>query len=167
MNIFTYRQADLNDLPSLKSVAVEAWSPYAEKFDPEFRSEFLADLSNDTLYTGLLKKSSCIVCESNSETVGIAFLIPGGNPTAIYESGWSYIRFVSVVPAYQGKGIGRELTKRCIDLARSNGERIVALHTSELMHKARHIYESLGFVVLKELPKRMGKRYWLYLLKLE
>lgn len=30
------------------------------------------------------------------------------------------------------------------------------------MDAARHIYESLGFQVLKEIDQQLGKRYWLY-----
>lgn len=55
----------------------------------------------------------------------------------------------------------------CIDAARKNGEKIVTLHTSEIMDKARHLYEGLGFTILKEIDKRLGKRYWLYKLDLK
>jgi uncharacterized protein (DUF1810 family) len=34
------------------------------------------------------------------------------------------------------------------------------------MDAARHIYESLGFTILKEIPNRFGKRYWLYTLNI-
>jgi hypothetical protein len=34
------------------------------------------------------------------------------------------------------------------------------------MDTARHIYESVGFKVLKEIDQRLGKRYWLYKLDL-
>jgi len=35
-----------------------------------------------------------------------------------------------------------------------------------MMDKARHIYESLGFKILKEIVPRLGKKYWLYTLDL-
>ena len=96
----------------------------------------------------------------------MAFLVPNGNPTDIYEQEWSYIRFVSVEPKFDGQGIGRRLTNMCIDLAKQNGEKAIALHTSETMDKTRHIYESLGFRILKKIDQRLGKRYWLYKLDL-
>jgi GNAT superfamily N-acetyltransferase len=34
------------------------------------------------------------------------------------------------------------------------------------MYVARHIYESLGFEIVKELKPRLGKKYWLYKLEL-
>lgn len=47
-----------------------------------------------------------------------------------------------------------------------SNERTIALHTSEFMDAARHIYESVGFVKVKEIPARYGKKYWLYLLEI-
>lgn len=73
---------------------------------------------------------------------------------------------VGVNTAYAGKGIGRRLMEICIDHARKTNETKVALHTSEFMDAARHIYENMGFVRIKELDSRLGKRYWLYLLDL-
>jgi ribosomal protein S18 acetylase RimI-like enzyme len=34
------------------------------------------------------------------------------------------------------------------------------------MDKARHIYEKLGFTILREIDQRLGRRYWLYKLDL-
>jgi ribosomal protein S18 acetylase RimI-like enzyme len=108
-----------------------------------------------------------LVCENESkEIVGMAFLVSSGYPTDIYQKDWASIRFVSVHPSYSGQGIGRQLTERCIELARGNNEKTIALHTSEMMHKARHIYESLGFTILREIESRLGKKYWLYTLDL-
>jgi ribosomal protein S18 acetylase RimI-like enzyme len=73
---------------------------------------------------------------------------------------------VGVDPAYRGQGIAKTLTKMCIDHARYNNEKTIALHTSEFMGPARHIYESMGFKVQYEIPL-FGKRYWIYKLDLE
>jgi ribosomal protein S18 acetylase RimI-like enzyme len=94
--------------------------------------------------------------------IGMAFLVPKGNPTDIYKKEWCYIRFVSVDPDFGGQGIGKELTKQCIVHAEKNNESVIALHTSEIMKTAMHIYESLGFKVYSEIEPRLGKRYWLY-----
>jgi ribosomal protein S18 acetylase RimI-like enzyme len=73
---------------------------------------------------------------------------------------------VGVHPNFSGKGIGRELIKICILFAKESDEKIIALHTSEFMNSARHLYEDLGFVMNKELKPIFDKKYWLYLLKL-
>jgi len=63
-------------------------------------------------------------------------------------------------------GIAKTLTKMCMDHARQTKEKIIALHTSEFMDAARHIYENLGFKELKEIDPIYGKRYWIYILNL-
>jgi ribosomal protein S18 acetylase RimI-like enzyme len=96
----------------------------------------------------------------------MAHIIPNGNPSDIFKTEWSYIRMVGVNPKYQGQGIAKSLTKMCIDKAKQTKEKTIALHTSEFMDAARHIYESLGFKVLHEIAPRLGKKYWLYTLDL-
>jgi GNAT superfamily N-acetyltransferase len=112
-------------------------------------------------------KTIFAVCENANELVGMAFLIPNGNPTTIFEKEWCYIRLVGVHPKFEGKGIGRKLTQMCIDKAKETGEKTIALHTSEFQNAARHIYESLGFVKQKDLDLIYGKQYYLYTLKLQ
>lgn len=162
-----YRQGTIKDLDQLKKLALKSW----EQFRPQLTAEnweILRDSLEDSVtYTTLLEQSYCIVCATGEEEIiGMAFLVSRGNPTEIYEKEWSYIRFVTVDPDFEGQGIGSKLTVTCIDKARQDEEQIVALHTSELMDKARHIYECLGFKRLREIDSRLGKRYWLYRLDL-
>ena len=166
MNI-TYRHGTKNDLPKLKDLAVNSWRQFQPKLTTENWKKLFDNLSNDATYAELLDKSTCFVSTTDrNEIIGMAFLVPKGNPTEIYDNDWCYIRFVTVDPKFEGQGIGRKLTNLCIDTARKNNETVIALHTSELMDSARHIYESLGFKVLKEIDQRLGKRYWLYKLGL-
>ena len=162
-----FREGTIQDLDQLKQLAIKAWSPYQAALTRENWEQLYNSLNKDITYIELLHSSYCLVCEnSNKDFIGMAFLVPQGNPTAIYPSEWSYIRFVSVDPAYSGKGIGRELTSRCITRARQMNEKVIALHTSEMMLSARHIYESLGFAIVREIDNRFGKRYWLYKMEL-
>lgn len=158
-----YRQGHINDLEKLKQLAILAWGPFQNDLTPENWKKLSRTISNDDTYLELLHNSHCIICETaKHELIGMAFLVPKGNPTEIYDEQWSYIRFVSVHPLFGGQGIGRQLTQQCIELAKQNKEQTIALHTSEIMPKARYIYESLGFEILRELKPQLGKRYWLY-----
>ena len=162
-----YRLGTEQDKEQLRALAVRAWSCYRQDLTPENWKKLYQSLASMKTYTQLLEESTCFVCTTEEDRiVGMAFLVPSGHPTDIYEAEWSYIRFVTVDPEYAGKGIGGQLTKRCVDHARQSGERIVALHTSEMMHAAQYLYENMGFTVVKEIPKRLGKRYWLYQLRL-
>jgi ribosomal protein S18 acetylase RimI-like enzyme len=124
-------------------------------------------ISSHKSYSNLLETSECIVCENESkEVVGMAFLVPNGNPSEIYDEKWCHLRFVSVDPNYRGNGIGKKLTELCIESAIENKEQTMALHTSEIMGSARRIYEKMGFEILKEIEPRFGVRYWLYTFEL-
>lgn len=166
MNI-TYRKGTINDLDEMIKLAVRSFEQFKLKLTNENWEKLYKNLTDEKTYLELLKKSNSIVCTTDKDKViGMAFLVPKGNPTDIYDKDWSYIRFVTVDPDFGGQGIGRKLTTICINTAKQNHEKIVALHTSELMDKARHIYESLGFKALGEIDQRFGKRYWLYKLDL-
>jgi ribosomal protein S18 acetylase RimI-like enzyme len=166
MNI-TYRKGTKTDLTGLKKLAVKSWGQFEKNLTTENWGNLSDTLMDDSTYTELLDKSHCIVSTTDkNEIVGMAFLVPKGNPTDIYDKEWCYIRFVTVDPTFGGQGIGKKLTTLCIDIAQQNNEKVIALHTSEIMDKARHIYESLGFKILKEIDQRLGKRYWLYKLDL-
>lgn len=151
----------------MKALAIDSWSAYKAYLTEDNWKLLNENLHDNKTYEELLNISTCFLCVNNqTDVVGMAFFVQSGNPTDIYLSDWCYIRFVSVHPKFGGKGIGRELAKMCIDLAKQNGEKTIALHTSEMMHAARHIYESMGFAILKEIDKRLGVRYWLYTLDL-
>lgn len=155
------------DVQQLRSLGLTAWAPFEHSLTASHWQQLKASLESERTYENLLKQADCFVCTTaENQIVGMSFLVPRGNPTDIYENEWCYIRMVSVHPAYSGQGIGRRLTQQCILLAKQNREKIIALHTSEMMNKARHIYESLGFTVLRQLEPRLGKIYWLYTLHL-
>jgi len=165
--IMKYRLADTTDIQSLKTLALKSWSGFENELAPENWARLKGNLQNDKTYEDLLTKGPGFVCvDSEDKIIGMSFLIPSGEATELFDESWCSIRFVSVDPDYNGKGIGKKLTQKCIDAARLNGEKTIALHTSEMMHAARHIYENLGFQILKEIEPRLGKRYWIYLLKL-
>lgn len=165
---FSYRKGTKDEIQDLKELAIKSWSPFQEQLTAEHFDALSSRISSDLTYEELIDTSTCFVCVAdNGALVGMAFLVPNGNPTDIYLTEWSYIRFVSVDPDFGGQGIGRKLTTLCIDLAKENGEKTIALHTGEMMDKARHIYESLGFEILHEIDRRLGKQYWLYTLELD
>ena len=163
-----YRKATLNDLSELKNLGIKSWGQFQPSLTNENWGKLNSSLNDDKTYTELLDTSESFVATTDiGKIIGMAFLVPKGNPTEIYDKNWSYIRFVTVDPDYGGQGIGRQLTNLCIDTARQNKEKTIALHTSELMDTARHIYESLGFRILREIDQRLGKKYWLYKLDLK
>lgn len=166
MQSLTYRQATIHDAPAMQTLGLLAYGAFYPELEPEHKETMDTNLRKVELYPNLLSQATGFVCCESDTLAGMAFLVPNGNPTAIYPAEWSYIRMVGVNPGYQNRGIARKLTQMCIDHARAIGEHTISLHTSEMMNAARHIYESLGFAIERKIPPIFGKRYWLYKLAL-
>jgi ribosomal protein S18 acetylase RimI-like enzyme len=164
---FIYRRGGAEEKESLKRLGVVSYSQFKKVLPPPDWDTMHRFLHNDKMWTQLVNNSAIFVCEDNGQLIGMAYLVPSGNPTHIYPADWSYIRMVGVDPAYRGRGIAKRLTQLCVDHARQANETIVGLHTSELMNDARHIYERIGFTIHKELEPIYGMRYWQYRLDLD
>lgn len=165
-NNISYRIGTINDLDQLQELSIIANGQFQSALTPDNWEIFNGNLQDKQKLIDLLKIANCFVCIENDKIIGVAYLIPSGNPTDLFKSDWSYIRKVAVNPKNRGQGIAKSLTQMCIDFAKQNNEKTIALHTSEFMDAARHIYESIGFKVLKEIPPIFGKKYWLYTLDL-
>ncbi|HZX74037.1 MAG TPA: GNAT family N-acetyltransferase, partial [Cyclobacteriaceae bacterium] len=128
-----YRRGNADDVAGLQKLALISYGQFQNALAEENWSKLKAHIINESLFPNLLKTSTGFVCEHGNEIIGMAFLVPKGNPTEIFQDDWSYMRMVGVNPDFGGKGIGRQLTQMCIDFARSSDEKVIALHTSEYM----------------------------------
>lgn len=167
MKEFNYRNATISDLKQLQQLGLLAYGQFKSVITKENWEKWEAGFNNESNFSNLLNIATCFVCELENEIVGMAFLIPSGNPFLYFPAEWSYIRYVGVNPAYSGKGIGKKLTQQCIDKAKEIGEKTIALHTSEFQNAARHIYENLGFIKQKELEPVFGKTFYIYTIQLK
>ncbi len=165
MNL-TFRKGTPEDKAKLQALGVLSYSQHQSALTPENWHKFNSFMSNPETYTYLMNTSTCFLCEHEDKIIGMAFFVSKGHPTEMFEAEWSYIRMVAVNPDFGGRGIAKRLTQICLDFARETKESFVALHTSEFMNAARHIYEGFGFKIVRELT-RYDKKYWIYLLDIK
>lgn len=66
------------------------------------------------------------------------------------------IRLLAVKPECRGKGVGKAMTRFCIDRASQLGRKAVILHTTRIMQTAWAMYAALGFVRLPEIDFVQG-----------
>ncbi|OAA53860.1 MarR family transcriptional regulator [Cordyceps fumosorosea ARSEF 2679] len=59
------------------------------------------------------------------------------------------IRVLLVEPEARGRGLGRRLSRMCVDFARECGYAKVTLTTQSNLAPARHMYEDMGFRCLR------------------
>ncbi len=162
----TIGQASITDLPQIKNLGTIAYKEYAGVMGTEHWVVMEQNLNNDQMLTSLLNKSTCFIARVADEIVGMAFLLPCGNPVDVYEAEWCSIRFVAVHPDFRGRQIAKTLTRACIEQAIVSGEKIIALHTSSMMPAAVSLYKGLGFKKLRDIGLRFGHPYFLYTLNL-
>lgn len=163
----TYRTATFQDKDKLMQLGIASYTPYKTILGQEHWEKLNSFLHDEERVIELLGKATCFICLNEADIVGMAYFVPHDNPWDIFKAEWSYIRMVGVHPDYAGRGIAKTLTQRCIACAKETGEHTIALHTSEFMDAARHIYEKTGFTQVMEIEPRLGKRYWLYMLDLK
>jgi GNAT superfamily N-acetyltransferase len=95
-----------------------------------------------------------LIAERNGEIVGtlqITFIVGlsrRGAKRALIEA-------VRVAAPFRGKGIGEEIIRGAIDIARQNGCSMVQLTTDKSRKDAHRFYERLGFVASHEGMKLM------------
>ncbi|EZH75452.1 hypothetical protein ATO12_01345 [Aquimarina atlantica] len=160
-----YREANADDFEGLRRLGKISYAEFSEVLSPENWKTLSTVLESEENVLNLIEISKIFICEIDSDIIGMIYFIPKGNPTELYQSDWCYIRFLGVDPKYRGFGIGKELVNTCLRYAKKTGEQTIALHTSEFMDPARTIYEKIGFKRIKEI-ERLGKKYWVYTMKL-
>jgi len=163
---YIFRPSKLSDIEHLQKLGPTSYGQLKSALTQENWQIMEANLLKQDTYLKLLEISTGFVCEYKNEIIGMVFLVPSGNPTSFFQNDWAYIRLLGVHPDYGGRGIGRKLMQMCIDLAKETDEQTLALHTSEFQDTARHIYESMGFKILRSLDNKFDKKFWLYTLSL-
>ena len=157
-----FRIAYEKDLSALEELGLASYGRLKIHMMTESWQKMETLLKSDQTFPILVRDCHSFVCEENGRLLGMAFLVPRGNPTKVYSADTSYIRMVGVHPDAGGKGIAQALTKLCIEKAKETGETMISLHSAEVMYDARHIYEKLGFKKIRLLDEHYGLKYWLY-----
>ena len=165
--MLTYTKASVDDLRELNLLGVLCYSVYAPVLPAEGWQELKQILEREEITRSLIESAKVFVCKDGGQIVGMIYFVPSGTATEIYRADWCQIRMLGVHPEYNGKGIAKQLIEQCIMQARESGEHTIALHTSEFMDAARHLYVQYGFSIQKEISPRFGMRYWLYTLSLD
>lgn len=158
------REATPAEHAEVARVTVEGYREYASQMATGAWAEYESDLSD---VSGRAASGVILLAELDGVIGGALTYVPAGQIESDWlPRDWAYFRALAVLPAYRGRGVGRELTMACITRARSEGAAALALHTTEGMPVAREMYERMGFVRHSE---RQGSTWkvWVYVMHLE
>ncbi len=81
----------------------------------------------------------------------------GSGGTATKETNASGFRLLGVDPALRGLGLGKRLTETCIQLARTEKQHQLIIHSTKAMKTAWEMYENMGFVRSIDLDFQQGE----------
>ncbi|PJI55905.1 GNAT family N-acetyltransferase [Methylobacterium radiotolerans] len=152
------RDFETNDEVAIGSVALAAFEQFGSAY-----ADWPAMASNVCRMAELAKTSELIVAEMNREVVGgVAYVGPHKPKAAFFDQSWPIIRMLVVSPSHRGEGIGKMLTEACLDRARRDHSRVIALHTSPIMSVALPMYLRMGFNKLLDAPDIYGVPYAVY-----
>lgn len=149
------------DAAAVNAVALAAFDQYRGVYDDwETLRRGVGEMAS------LAATAEILVAEAPEGGIAgaVAYVGPGREPRAdFFAPEWPIVRMLVVDPAARGQGIGRGLTEACIELARRDGARAIALHTSPAMEVALGLYLRMGFRLERSVPDRFGVPYGLYL----
>ena len=81
----------------------------------------------------------------------------GSGGTATREKNASGFRLLAVDPATRGQGIGKLLTKACLQMAKDEKQNQMIIHSTKAMQIAWKMYENMGFKRSKDLDFMQGE----------
>jgi ribosomal protein S18 acetylase RimI-like enzyme len=98
------------------------------------------------------------LAEKDGEIVGAVLVVEKSEHEA-------QLRMLYVEPKARGLGIGHALVAECVNFSRAAGYRSLALWTKDVLHAARHLYESAGFKLIEEqkhheLGQELNSQIW-------
>lgn len=118
--------------------------------------------------SSLADTGELLVAEIDGQIVGaVAYVGPGKPKADFFQREWPIMRMLVVAPDFRGRGIGRALAEACLSLAKRDGARFFALHTSEIMHVALPMYRRMGFEKVSDAPAINGVVYAVYLKRID
>lgn len=127
---------------------------YVEEFgwDATFEAE-VARIAADFIGNFDAFCERCWIAVRGGENIGSIALVKHPD-----RPGVAKLRLLLVEPSARGLGLGKHLVDECLRFARQSGYHTVTLWTFSELSAASHIYQSVGFQLIREEPQHVFGR---------
>lgn len=148
--------ADLEDIPLIRSLAERIWPVAYQSILPEGQLAYMLEkiYSDAALKAQMEEQHHFLLVWEDGAPVGFA------DYAAIPEPGVYRLHKIYISPDLQGKGIGRILLNEVIARVSALGATILELNVNR-HNKARFFYEKLGFSVHDKVDIPIGNGYFM------
>jgi len=149
MDSFVIREARPDEHGALGQLMVSAYASLEGFPTPAEQPGYYEMLANIGQLAARPATRLLVAVEGPTLLGGVVFFSDmaqyGSGGTATQERGAAGFRLLAVAHAARGRGVGRALAERCVQLAREQGLAQVILHTTGAMQVAWRMYEAMGF----------------------
>ena len=154
------RVAEPHEIGQAAALAPLAYEEFAASMTPAAHGDLKAAIARTT---GLADGGILLLATEDASILGsVVYCAPGVVEHPLFTAEQAYMRAMSVQPEARGRGAGRALAETCLARARTDGARVFALHTADVMRSARKLYAALGFEETSDGPRYFGLRYRVY-----
>ena len=159
---YIVRDATLNEFPEIGELMVNVYSQlegFPTKNEQPNYYKMLANIGSLTENP----KTKLLIAISSSGKIGGGVVYfgdmkyYGSGGTATGEKNASGFRLLAVDPATRGQGIGKLLTKACIQIAKDEKQNQMIIHSTKAMQIAWKMYENMGFKRSRDLDFIQGE----------
>jgi len=161
-NSINLKIATIEDIPLIQSIAEQTWRPTYRDILTEEQTLFMLDMmySSESL-TRQFETNTFIVAYEGDTPLGFAGFEPK-------DDGVMKLHKLYMLPAAQGKGIGKLLIQEVAKYAKQQGLKFVHLNVNR-NNKAIGFYQKQGFTIIKEEDINIGNDFWMndYVMQLE
>ena len=159
---YSIREATPNEFSEIGNLMVTVYSQLEGFPGPKESPEYYNKLKNVGELTNNPKVQLLVAISANGKIGGSVVYFGdmayyGSEGSATKEKHTAGFRLLAVDPITRGNGIGKRLTKACIDLAIAEQQKQVVIHSTKAMQIAWSMYEKLGFKRSEDLDFKKGE----------
>ena len=147
------------DSSKINELAVLSFSQFKQHYDD------WPALSNALRKFSELATTSEIIIAVNAQNEisgAVAYVPAHAKKADFFPLDTPIIRMLVVNPNCRGQGIGKALSLECLERAKRDDCKTIALHTSSIMDVALPMYLGMGFTKLCAAPDIFGVKYNVY-----